>query len=109
MSSSDTDESLALAELREDSREYFDKLIDLLTEEFEVKISEAECTPQDVKNYEGLTGREKLKVTGQSLMVGIACICKIELIRWVKDVLEMQNPDHRFRILVQKREADPDE
>lgn len=94
-----------LMEIRDDSREQFERLMGILREDFEAKIEKAEASDSDMEIYRGLNSHDRLKVTGQSIMCGIAHICKIELVSWLEDVLEMQNPGFKFRVDLQRGEA----
>ncbi len=94
-----------LMEIRNDSREQFEKLLETLRESFEAKIQVAEASDDDMRIYRGLNEHDRLKVTGQSVMCGIANICHIELVSWLEDVLEMQNPGFKFRIQLERAEV----
>lgn len=89
-----------MMELREDTREQFDKLMDTLREDFEAKLTAAEASDEEIETYKGLSEHERMLVTGQSIMCGIACICRVPLVHWLQDVLEMQNSKYTFEILI---------
>ncbi len=98
--SSSSVRDIEMMEIRDDAREQFDKLMDTLREDFESKLRAAEASDKDIQSYKGLTDHERLLVTGQSVMCGIACICRVPVVQWLQDVLEMQNPGFTFEVLL---------